>query len=282
MRTPDSSYSAQPGPCEVSEVLKFDARRDISFVVSSCDRYQDLWDPFFGCQERYWPDCPFQRYLITNEAVYDRPGVSVINVGPDRDYASNLIAAVNAVTTPWLILWVEDNPFTEHINTERLLSIVNEAVAEGAGYLKLTPDAPLSFDDGNGERIGEVPRGVRYRAAFGNAMYRKETLLKMLVPGLSIWELDKGDRAHNLPDSIMALTVREARKPPLPLINLVIKGRWYWPAPAFLRREGFASVVPGRKRQPLWGYLYIQAYLLRSAVYKMMRRHWYGSGNRQV
>lgn len=253
----------------------FDPRRDVTFVVISCDRYSDLWDPFFGCLERYWPDCPFPVALVTNEKPYDREGVEVIHIGPDRDYASNLIAAVHAVRTPWLILWVEDAIFTDRIDTERLLAILSEAAAAGAGYLKLTADAPLSFDDANGERIGEIPRGVRYRSAVGTALYRKETLLHLLVPGWSAWQIDKSDRSNDLQEPFMALTVREARRPLLPIINAVIKGEWYWPAPPFLAKEGFGAVLPGRRRQPLGRYLYIQAYLFRMALYRMLRRHWY-------
>ena len=93
----------------------FDPRRDVSYVVMSCDPYKDLWEPFFGCLDRYWPDCPFPLYLVTNEAPYERDGVSVIHIGPDRDYASNLIAAVNAVPTPFLILWVEDALFSRQV-----------------------------------------------------------------------------------------------------------------------------------------------------------------------
>ena len=61
----------------------------------------------------------------------------------------------------------------------------------------------------------------------------------------------------------------------LPAINAVIKGRWYLPVVSFFRREGYASVLPGRKRQTAWSFLYIQAYLARIAMYRTMRRHWY-------
>jgi hypothetical protein len=253
----------------------FDARRDVSFVVISCDRYQDLWDPFFGCMERYWPDCPFKVYLVTNEASFDHTGVSVIRIGPDRDYATNLITAVNAVPTPWLILWVEDGIFTDRIDSRRVLSLVTEAVGAGAAYLKLTPDAPLSLDDHQGQRIGEIPRGVRYRSAIGAALYRKDILLSLLIPGKSAWELDKSGKSNEIAEPFMALTVREARKPLLPAINAVIKGDWYRPAVGFLRREGFGSILPGRRTQSRWRYLYIQAYLLRIAFYRLLRRHWY-------
>lgn len=253
----------------------FDPRADVSFVVVSCDAYRDLWDPFFGCMEKYWPDCPFKRHLITNELAYERNGVSVIQIGPDTDYASNLIRAVSAVPTEWLILWVEDAIFTKSVDTQRITSLVTEAERLGAGFLKLTPDAPLSFEDQSGERIGTIPPGVRYRSAIGAALYRKDVLLRLLVPGYSAWELDKSGGSDQFPEPFMALTVREAKNPPMPAINAVIKGQWYLPVIPFLRREGYAAVLPGRKPQSIWGFLYIHLYLCRIALYRFAKRHWY-------
>jgi hypothetical protein len=120
-----------------------------------------------------------------------------------------------------------------------------------------------------------IPRGVRYRSAIGAALYRKDTLLKLLVPGSSAWEMDKSGRSNDLPEPFMALTVREARRPLLPAINAVIKGKWYLPVVSFFRREGYSSVLAGRDRQSLTSFLYIHAYLARIAVYRMLRRHWY-------
>lgn len=250
---------------------------DVSFVVLSCDRYRDLWDPFFSCFEQYWPDCPFPVHLVTNHADYPRAGVHVIRLGEDRDYSSNLLAVLEQITTPWLILWVEDYFLSERIDTARLLSILDEAVGRGADYLKLTEDAPLSYDDRAGERVGEIPRGVRYRSAIGSALYRKETLRKLLVPGLSIWALDKSTKSNELPDVFMALTVSAARQRLLPNINAVIKGQWHYDAPAFLARHGFGHLVAGRRRQSLKAYLYIKAYWWRMGLYQLRRKHWYDS-----
>lgn len=255
--------------------VAFNPRDEVSFVILSCDRYSDLWDPFFGCFDKYWPDCPFKLFLVTNHSRYERPGVSVISIGPDRDYATNLLAVLDTVKTPWIILWVEDYFLTKTINTARLFSILEEAVSKGADYLKLTEDAPLSYNDAHGAQVGEIPRGVKYRSAIGTALYRRETLRKLLIPGMSIWQLDKSQRSNELNDVFMALTLKSAKNPPLPSINSVIKGRWHWSAPSFLRREGFGEVVPGRKRQAFLGYIYIRAYWIRMAIYHMLRRHWY-------
>jgi hypothetical protein len=30
----------------------------IAIPVVSCDKYSDLWQPFFALFDRFWPDCP--------------------------------------------------------------------------------------------------------------------------------------------------------------------------------------------------------------------------------
>ena len=38
---------------------------ELAIVVMSCDRYADMWEPFIRCFEQYWPDCPYEKYLVT-------------------------------------------------------------------------------------------------------------------------------------------------------------------------------------------------------------------------
>jgi len=39
----------------------------IAVLVVSCDKYADLWPPFFQLFLRFWPECPFSVYLISNQ-----------------------------------------------------------------------------------------------------------------------------------------------------------------------------------------------------------------------
>jgi len=41
-------------------------RANCSILIPSCDKYSDLWRPFFTLFWRHWPDCPFPVYLGSN------------------------------------------------------------------------------------------------------------------------------------------------------------------------------------------------------------------------
>ena len=38
---------------------------DCALVISSCDKYQDLWGPSLALHRRFWPDCPYPTFLMS-------------------------------------------------------------------------------------------------------------------------------------------------------------------------------------------------------------------------
>jgi hypothetical protein len=252
----------------------------VTFLVVSCDKYSDIWPVFFQQMSRNWPDCPYQVCLLTNELDFQFNGVTVIKTGPDIDYSTQVRCAVESIKTPWLILWLEDCVFSERINSARVEKIVQSAIEINAGYLKLSDDYPLSYDETGSSEFGPTPRNVRYRSAVGMALYRRDTLLKLFPPGLSAWELDKSSRSNQLSDSFYCLTLGAAKQPPLPYVNTVIKGRWYLPAIPFLKEIGFGNAIPFRKRQSIKEFLACKVFVIWVEILKMFRIHWFDSSSK--
>jgi len=246
----------------------------VAFVVVSCDKYSDLWEPFFCSFNEYWSDCPFSVYLIANKKAYDRPGVHVIQVGEDRSYADNIRQALSSIREEWVILWLEDVMFFRTIDTNRVDSIVSDAQSIPVGYLKLGPDLPLSYEVSGDSEIAPLPKGIRYRSAVGTALYHVETLKKLLTPGASAWELDTSSLSNELHEPFYALTADAVRHPPIEWINTVNKGRWSWAGMRFLKRIGFGHLLSNRPRQTLRETMYIKSFLLFGFILRKLRIYW--------
>jgi len=71
--------------------------KDVAILVSSFDGFSDLWSPFFMLFWRYWPDCPYPVYLISNNKIYENPRITTIMVGEDRHWSGNFITALYRV-----------------------------------------------------------------------------------------------------------------------------------------------------------------------------------------
>lgn len=247
----------------------------IAFVIVSCDRYADLWDPFFYFFKRNWPDCPYKVYLITNNMDFKIDDVEIIKVGEDRSYSDNLSVALSYIREPWAILWLEDVFISEKVDTTRIEKMIKEAQSIPVGYLKISSDLPLSYTRGSSNGIGPLPKGVRYRSAVGLSLYQVETLRKLLIPNASAWDLDTSNISDGLSEPFYALTDISARNPPVKFVNAVIKGQWNWPAIPLLKKEGFDHIIAGRKRLSIAAYFYTRAFLLHNLMLRLARKDWY-------
>lgn len=248
--------------------------KKIAFLVVSCDKYQDLWFPFFKTFFKYWNDCPHKIYLASNFSKFDNSKVTNISFGEDKDYSSNLIEILKNVHEEWIIVWFEDAFLTKKVNNNLVNKLIDQVILNNIDYLKLTVDYPLFYGNPDDD-LGPIPKGVKYRSAMGMALYHKETLSKILIPGQSAWQLDKSDVSDELGLNFFALNSKFRFNPPFSIINSVIKGNWYLPAPRFLVNEGLGDYIINRKIQPFKDYLYIKLFLLRVEFYFFFKKYWY-------
>jgi hypothetical protein len=247
---------------------------DTAFIVVSCDKYSALWEPFFACLSKYWPDCPFDKFLISNHLDIRSNNVITIKIGDDISYSDNLRIALERINYKWIILWLDDVFISDIVETTRLTRILTHVKQSGAGYLKLAADMPMAYVPDQGEEVGPLPKGIKYRSAIGCTLYSKSTLLKLLTPKASAWDLDRSTIADSLPEPFYALTPSASLNPPIKYSHLLIKGRWLIDSLPFLRREGLEDLRRWREVQTIPEYIYAKMYLTRLYFYRIFRIYW--------
>lgn len=249
---------------------------NISFVVVSCDKYNDLWDLFFNSYEKYWGDLNFNTYLITNFYKYNNTNVTTINIGKDLSFTENILNGIAHIEDEWVILWLEDCIPCGKIESSIFFSIIQEAIKTvNLGYLKLSNDLPLSYCKSIDENFGLIPKGVRYRSAIGMSLYRKDVLQKLLKRGENAWQADKSTVSDTLDEGFYALSSKFFHKPLMPYINSVIKGYWNIEAFYFLRKQGFGNLLKSRKIQKLSGYIYLILFRIWSLFLITLKLYWF-------
>src|SRR5690349_2185528 len=80
----------------------------LGIVVTSCDKYSDLWEPFFGQFFKHWPDCPYQVYLVANHKRFEHPKVTTLLAGDDLDWSSTISTAISQLNYSHLMFWIDD------------------------------------------------------------------------------------------------------------------------------------------------------------------------------
>jgi hypothetical protein len=214
---------------------------DTCILVVSCDNYRDLWMPFFTLFFRYWPDCPYQVYLCSNEIGYDDQRVRTILVGPDRSWSSNLKRCFERLPAEYCILLQEDFLFTKRVDTEKVRNLVLYLQREGGACLRLMPSPPPETLIDAELKVGEISKGAAYRVSLQAAIWDKSVLYELLREGESPWEIEDigSTRSNSLARPFLSISKDERETWPLDYFSTaVVQGKWVRQAVALCAREG--------------------------------------------
>jgi hypothetical protein len=217
----------------------------VAILVSSFDGYRDAWDPFFTLFFRYWPDCPFTIYLISNNARYDGERVINLALGDDMGWANNMIAALSRIQAPYVIYLQEDYFLTRPVSTQRIIELIEYMDAKQAGYLRLYPSPGPDLDCADNPDIGEISKKAPYRVSMQAAVWRKDILQSLLVKDEDGWDMEFNGSERSLELDAVFLSVHRngsvVRDDDLPLPYLctaIIRGSWIREALEYCRAEG--------------------------------------------
>lgn len=233
-------------------------------LIVSCDRYRDLWDPCITLFRRFWADCPYPVYLLSNTVEAQYEGIRPITVGSDISWSDNLLAALAIIPEDYVLLWIEDLFLIRPVESEKIRELIEWAIRNHINYLRLNPtpgpDIPLNQD------IGQISKGTVYRASVVFSVWKKSLLSSLLRPGENAWEFeDKGTERTDSADAFYA-----SSKQLIPACNTVIKGVWEKSALGIIRRLGIepdlnVRRVMNRKESIIW-----KLKLIRSRIFFLL------------
>lgn len=229
----------------------------VCMLVASCDSYCDLWPALSMSMTRYWPDCPFPRFLLTNHK--EAPaGFSTLAVGSDVSWSANLMRALDQLETDYVLLSVDDLLLTKIVRTDAVLEAVSWATFNDVTALQMVSFEHIwrgAWRPGSPPAI-KLPRGATYRASTVFTLWNRESLLKILNPAENAWEFeyDGSERLHsNCP---VFLTTRSH----FSYLNAVIKGKLTPGAVKFFKKSGYPllSIRQVMNLRELWWLLFLR------------------------
>lgn len=220
--------------------------KECAIFVSSCDAFKDVWQAFFTLFFRYWPDCPFSVYLISNYKIYHDSRVKTIAVGEDKKWATNLRTAMKKYWYPYIIYLQEDYLFKSSVNTKRIISSLFDIKKEKAACIRLYPAPGPDRPHKQHKDLGLVDKSARYRFSTQATLWNSEILYNLLKDGESGWDMELGngqDRSDAVEEPFLSITrSRILQRNNNPAINYfctaIKKGRWYYDAIKLCDKEG--------------------------------------------
>lgn len=233
------------------------AEPNCSILIPSCDKYSDLWIPFFTMFWRNWPDCPFPVYLGSNEEVFEHPKVENILVGPDKDWTSGVRKMVESLDTEYILIMLEDFFIRKPVDSNRILFLLDTLKGLDGHMLRLgSPQRrPFLHMKESSDLIKLMVR-TPYRVNLHPTIWKINALLAIMSDGESAaeFEVKASERSNKCANAYLCL--RNER--PLEWREHVVeKGKWFLTEARRFEKAGIGCdfsrrPVMTRTEQILW------------------------------
>lgn len=163
--------------------------KELSVVISSCDKFSDLWDKHIELYQKNWCDNGAQTYLVTDKPT-DRSfdGVKIIVADGDMDFPSRIKYALQFVETPYVLLTLDDYFLVNPVNNRNIETLVNKAKVEKIDYLLLydrRKTDPKKYE--KTDVLHSIDLQKKYAVTLYPAIWSVEFLKKTVKEDLSPW-----------------------------------------------------------------------------------------------
>lgn len=184
----------------------------VSVFISSCDAYQTCWKPFCYGLRKYWPDCPWPVYFITN--YLEPPCGKSLKVGEEKGWSTTQRKALEQIPTEVVLFVLDDYWIAKKVDTKSMVQFADLIVSKKVDRVHLSNflDEKKTVTPSNiDKRLNGYTKDSKYRTSLQIGLWRVSTFLDLLRDGESPWEFEtKGSvRSQNSPYTF--LNVKEHR-----------------------------------------------------------------------
>lgn len=203
-----------------------------AILVLSCDKYADLWQPFFKLFWKNWSDCPYPVYLGSNTISYKDKRVKTILSGKDENWSSSYKRILDQIPEKYLFVWVEDGFIISNIDTTKFAGIFRFMAKRRAKHIhiKPSPEPSAVFN----KDYGIYEKGIPYRVNLVG-FWRKEYLFKLLLDGENGWNFEiMGSYRTSYDEGFYCLNNKL-----FDYVHAIEKGKWLPEANNYCKTYGF-------------------------------------------
>jgi hypothetical protein len=196
--------------------------------------------------ERYWPDCPFTTYHVSETVKYSDKYINILT-GSNKEWSERLLTALDKIDEEYVFLLLDDYFLLKKVQNkdfENCLNVLNRN--PNAGLLRTFPVPPPQQKYSKENGIGLIDKNRPYSISTQATIWKKGFLMDFLIPTENIWqlELDGSKRTQYLNEDLLSIIPNHKIKaengnyPYTYLCTAVYKGKWMKEAIKLCKNEG--------------------------------------------
>ena len=171
---------------------------------------------------RFWPGCPYDKYLASNTIEYNSNGFKSILMGPDKTWSCGVKIALSQLKDnyDYVFTTLEDIPFVNIVDNDFIVEALEAFTAINGNFLRMFMMIKPKMKPFN-DYFGQVGNYHPYRQTCAYAVWKITILCEILDDKESAWDFEQigVKRGYNY-ERFYCIYKNEFK-----LINLVIKGK---------------------------------------------------------
>lgn len=158
----------------------------------SCDAFSDVWLPFFTLFNRFWPDCPYKKYLITEIKGADEYGCTTILAGSGKNWSDRLIYGLGQINDRYILFLQEDYFLNKPVNSSTISELIYLCENKNIENLRLYPAITSGLINQPDMPFGKIDKEKeKYIVSTQATIWSKEFLLSLMVANESVWDVER-------------------------------------------------------------------------------------------
>ena len=205
--------------CLPKHDIQASQKTNFTVVVSTCDKYHELWKIHFHFLFKNWPSLVKNNIpiiLTNNKIPFNHKNVISANLGDDFNWSDNIIRTLKKVETKYVVLLLEDYILDAKVNVNRLQEIIDYMDQTKAAYTELIEEKiAIEAEDEikypeNIDNLIIKSKNTKYRASLQATVWNGKILSKLLKNGESAWSFEHkaSERSNNL-DNNFYMVIKE-------------------------------------------------------------------------
>ena len=168
--------------------------KDCSIIISSCDKFSDLWDANVKLLEKNWADRGVKTYIVTDSPTdKEFDGVEIISAGEGTEITERIRFALQIVKTEYIIFLLDDYFLTDLINDKKVENCIGAMEKENLDYLRLYTFMNAKYFK---EKIGDygdifrITTDAIYNINLYPCVFKRDFLLATLDGTMNAWQYE--------------------------------------------------------------------------------------------
>lgn len=167
---------------------------DLTILLCTCDKYEDIWPLFFHFFEKYWPDCPCEIVLNTesksfSHEKYNIKSYNLYSSDSIVSYGKRMIDHLDKIKTKYVLILLDDFFIRKPVDAKKLLTILNWLEDdETIACFNFDSLRNKAVDDGKYPGFLLMPEFGEYKYNLQSAIWNKDTFRKAWRENESPWD----------------------------------------------------------------------------------------------